>query len=72
LLDEEEGEMDEYGNLRRTPETTTSDVQCSPVRLAMRRSSRSRLFGHEIWKDINMKAEAFLDRMLREIHKCVA
>ena len=72
LEDEEEGDMDEYGNLRRTPETTTSDVQCSPVRLTMRRSSRCRLRGHEIWKHINMKAEAFLERMLREIHKCVA
>ena len=70
-VDEEKGDMNEYGNLRRTPEATTSEVQCS-VRLTMRRSSRSHLPGNEIWKNINTKAEAFLDRMLREIHKCVA
>ena len=69
--DEEQGDMHEYGRLRRTSEGSTSDVQCS-VRLTMRRSSRSRLPSNEIWKNINMKAEAFLDRMLREIHKCVA
>lgn len=69
--DEEQGDMHEYGRLRRTSEASTSEVQCS-VRLTMRRSSRSRLPSNEIWKNINMKAEAFLDRMLREIHKCVA
>lgn len=70
LMDEEQDDMDEYGNLRRTLDMTATEVQCS-VRLTMRRSSRSRLPGHEIWKEINMKAEAFLDRMLREIHKSV-
>ena len=70
LMDEEEDDLDEYGSLRRTLETTATEVQCS-VRLTMRRSSRSRLPGHEIWKDINMKAEAFLDRMLREVQKSV-
>ena len=70
-VDEEQGDMDEYGNFQRVLEATASEVQCS-VRLTMRRSSRCRLPGHEIWKDINMKAEKFLDRMLSEIHKCVA